>query len=171
VAGSIAAGVAYVVAAGNQGADACTTSPARVPAAITVGATTRADHRAVYSNWGPCVDLFAPGSRTTSAWATSDTAAHTISGTSSAAPHVAGVAALYLEAHPAASPEELAQALAAAATAGILSGTHGAPNRLLYAAFGAAEPQPRPAAAEPRREPAPCAMGTHLLVNPACAAE
>jgi subtilisin family serine protease len=96
---SIADGIVYAIAAGNNNRDACKFSPARVPEAITVGATTSSDGRASYSNYGKCLDLFAPGSSISSAWNTSDAATNTISGTSMATPHVTGVAALYLEGH------------------------------------------------------------------------
>ncbi|MFZ0751024.1 MAG: S8 family peptidase, partial [Pyrinomonadaceae bacterium] len=105
VANSIASGVTYVIAAGNSNADACTVSPALVPTAITVGAIDPTnDTRANFSNWGTCLDLFAPGVGILSAWKTNNTATNTISGTSMAAPHVAGVAALYLQNQPLASP-------------------------------------------------------------------
>jgi subtilisin family serine protease len=133
---SIAAGVVYAVAAGNSNADACGSSPARVPAALTAGATTSTDARSSFSNFGACLDVFAPGSSITSAWNTSNTAASTISGTSMASPHVAGAAALYLQTNPGAAAATVAQAVVAQATAGVVGspGT-GSPNRLLYTLF------------------------------------
>ncbi|MCX7608586.1 MAG: S8 family peptidase, partial [Anaerolineales bacterium] len=132
VTNSINSGVTYAVAAGNERRDACRFSPARVPLAITVAATTNTDTRASYSNYGTCVDLFAPGSSITSAWYTSTTATNTISGTSMATPHVAGVAALYLQAHPAATPAEVTNAIKAAATLNVVIDPKGSPNLLLY---------------------------------------
>lgn len=130
---SISAGVTYAIAAGNSNRDACKYSPARVSAAITVGATTSSDVRASYSNYGSCVDLFAPGSSITSDWYTSDTATNTISGTSMATPHVAGVAALYLQGNPGASPAAVQNALVSNATAGVLSSVgRNSPNLLLF---------------------------------------
>jgi subtilisin family serine protease len=130
---SIAAGVTYAIAAGNSNANACNYSPARVAAALTVGATDSTDARASYSNYGTCLDLFAPGSSITSAWNTSDSATNTISGTSMATPHVAGVAALYLQRYPSASPSTVGSAIINGATTGKVTnpGT-GSPNRLLY---------------------------------------
>jgi subtilisin family serine protease len=103
VSNAIADGITFAVAAGNSNADACRFSPARVPAALTVGATTSSDAKASYSNYGKCVDLFAPGSAITSAWIGDNGATNTISGTSMATPHVAGVVALALKAGYAAS--------------------------------------------------------------------
>eukprot|EP00026_Physarum_polycephalum_P009531 Phypoly_transcript_09659.p1 GENE.Phypoly_transcript_09659~~Phypoly_transcript_09659.p1 ORF type:complete len:403 (+),score=72.03 Phypoly_transcript_09659:114-1322(+) len=96
VTNAIAGGVTFVIAAGNDNGNACNYSPARVSTAITVGATTNTDARSSFSNWGTCVNIFAPGSSITSDWIGSNTATNTISGTSMATPHVAGVAALVL---------------------------------------------------------------------------
>ncbi len=129
---SIADGVVYAVAAGNNNRDACKFSPARVPEAITVGATTNTDTRASYSNYGACLDLFAPGSSITSAWYTSTTALNTISGTSMATPHTAGVAALYLEGHTG-TPAQVRDALVAASTLGVvINEGRNSPDRLLF---------------------------------------
>ena len=134
---AVAAGVTVVVAAGNGDAlgtpeDACTTTPAEVPAAITVGATDRDDHRASWSNYGQCVDLFAPGVDVTSSFNTSDDATATYSGTSMAAPHTAGMAARYLQQRPDATPAEVAQALTSRATPDLVVDPRpGSPNRLL----------------------------------------
>ncbi len=132
VTNSIASGVVYAIAAGNSNRDACKFSPARTPNAITVGATTSTDARASYSNKGTCLDLFAPGSSITSAWYTGNTATNTISGTSMATPHVAGVAALYLQGHTA-TPQAVRDAIVNAATANVVGNAgRGSPNRLLY---------------------------------------
>ncbi|MER6021686.1 S8 family peptidase [Streptomyces anulatus] len=129
---SIASGVTYSIAAGNSNAPAAGFSPARVETALTVGATTRTDARATYSNHGPLVDLFAPGSDITAGWATSDTATYTGNGTSFAAPHVAGAAAVYLTNHPGASPATVGTALVNGATSNVLTGIGtGSPNKLL----------------------------------------
>ncbi|WP_329278925.1 S8 family peptidase [Streptomyces sp. NBC_01451] len=132
VSNSIASGVTYAIAAGNSSANASSYSPARVAAAITVGATTSTDARASYSNYGSVLDIFAPGSSITAGWNTSDTATNTISGTSMATPHVAGAAAVYLAGHTSATPAQVATALTGGATTGVVTspGT-GSPNRLL----------------------------------------
>ncbi|GAB2938447.1 hypothetical protein GCM10027280_28250 [Micromonospora polyrhachis] len=134
VANSINAGITYGLAAGNDsGANACNTSPARTPAAITVGSTTNTDARSSFSNIGTCLDIFAPGSSITSAWATSDTATNTISGTSMATPHVVGAAALVASANPAWTPQQVRDYLVNNATNNVVTnpGT-GSPNKLLY---------------------------------------
>ena len=132
----INSGVTVAVAAGNSGADACTQSPARLGAAITVGSTTSTDARSSFSNYGTCVDLFAPSSSITSAWYTSTTATNTISGTSMASPHVAGAAALYKQAVPSASPATIRNALVNNSTTNVITGAGtGSPNRLLYTLF------------------------------------
>ena len=148
---SIASGVTYAVAAGNgnwlgREANACYYSPARVAEAITVGATTSADVKTSWSNYGDCVDWFAPGLGITSAWWTGDDATNTISGTSMATPHVAGAAALYLQAYPSATPQQVRDALYAATTKGIVSDARSANNHLLYTLFdGGIEPPPNAA--------------------------
>ncbi|MBA4860571.1 S8 family peptidase [Streptomyces sp. PSKA54] len=138
---SIASGVSYSIAAGNGNIlgwpqNACNYSPARVPEAITVGATDSSDRRASFSNYGTCLDLFAPGVSIASAWDDSDTATNTISGTSMATPHTAGVAALYLATHPTATPAQVRDAVVNGATSGKVTDPRtGSPNRLLYSLF------------------------------------
>jgi subtilisin family serine protease len=142
---AIADGVTFGVAAGNDGSgladllgtsNACSSSPARVPAALTVAATDATDARASYSNRGSCVDLWAPGTGIKSDWYTSTTATNTISGTSMATPHVVGVAALYLSGNPTATPAAVAAALNSAATPGVVKNAgSGTPNRLLFSAY------------------------------------
>jgi len=130
---SIAAGVTYAIAAGNSNTNAANSSPARVTQAITVGASTRTDARSSFSNFGSVVDIFAPGSSITSAWRTSDTATNTISGTSMATPHVAGMAARVLQNNTGASPATVRDELVAQATLNHLSGIPtGTANRLLF---------------------------------------
>ena len=143
VAGAVSKGVTMVVAAGNSNADACNYSPSAEPSAITVGATDSGDVRASYSNYGSCVDIFAPGSSITSAWNSSSTATNTISGTSMASPHVAGVAALALAANPTASPTAVAAFLSANATANRLTSLGTAsPNLLVYSLAVGAPTEP-----------------------------
>ncbi len=143
---SINAGVSYAVAAGNDsGANACNGSPSRVGPALTVGSSTSSDARSSFSNIGSCLDLFAPGSSITSAWYTSNTATNTISGTSMATPHVAGVAALYLQGSPSASPATVSSAIVDGATAGVLTNVgSGSPNKLLYSPLGSGGTTPPP---------------------------
>ena len=130
---SINAGVVHVVAAGNATSNACSFSPASTPKAITLGASTINDNGAGFSNFGSCLDLWAPGDGITSAWWTSNSATNTIGGTSMASPHAAGVAALYLGENPGASTNQVARKLKRKSSKNKLSniGT-GSPNKLLY---------------------------------------
>lgn len=145
VKGSIATGITYVVAAMNAQEDACAISPARVPQVITVSATNRADGRASrFANFGRCVDIFAPGDSVLSpsipncdpppaGCQDADTYVTIVSGTSQAAPHVAGVAAIYLQAHPGASASEVATAILSSATPNVVTDAGAdSPNRLLF---------------------------------------
>ncbi|WP_430780669.1 S8 family serine peptidase [Actinoplanes sp. G11-F43] len=130
---SIASGVTYTIAAGNEDRNACKASPAATPEAITVGAVDAFDARAPFSNWGRCLDLFAPGVEIESAGRASDSAVKTMSGTSMAAPHVAGAAALVLAAHPDWTPAQVRADLIDNAGTGLVTGAgKGSPNRLLY---------------------------------------
>ena len=133
---SIRAGVTYVVAAGNWNSDAAGYSPAAVSEAITVGATAQNDARAEFSNYGPTLDLFAPGVGIRSAWIGDDLMMATASGTSMAAPHVAGVAALYLQTHRTASPATVRSALVGNSTPGVVSNPgQESPNKLLFSNY------------------------------------
>lgn len=152
---AVANGVTFAVAAGNESTNACTKSPARAANAITVGSTTSSDARSSFSNYGTCVDVFAPGSSITAAWYQSNTQTNTISGTSMASPHVAGVAALYLEANPTHTPAQASAAITGSATSGVVGNPgSGSPNLLVYSLLsgGAPDPDPDP---DPGPEPEP----------------
>ncbi|MGJ8664481.1 MAG: S8 family peptidase [Marinicella sp.] len=154
---AVSAGITMVVAAGNDNSNACSYSPARAASAITVGSTTSTDSRSSFSNYGTCLDIYAPGSSITSTWSTSNTATNTISGTSMAAPHVAGVAALYLDEFPNASPSQVEAAIEGAAIPNkVTDARTGSPNLLLNNFSGGTDPDPDP-------DPDPPADGT--LVN------
>jgi len=156
---SVGSGVTYTLAAGNDGADACNYSPARVPEGLTIGASTSSDAKPSWSNWGGCVDWFAPGASITSAYHTSTTATATMSGTSMAAPHGAGAAALYLQGQPAATPATVVSFLADALTKAIVSSSNSANNDLLFAGPSDSETVNR----------APTARFTHSCSELACA--
>jgi len=152
-------GVTFAIAAGNSNTNACNSSPARVANAITVGATTSTDARSSFSNFGTCLDIFAPGSSITSDWYSSNTATNTISGTSMATPHVCGVAALYLAGNPSASPATVWAAIRDSSTPNkVTNPGSGSPNRLLYSLLTSAPPPPPP--------PPPPPGGSQLLLNP-----
>ncbi|MDQ3402381.1 MAG: S8 family serine peptidase [Actinomycetota bacterium] len=132
----IASGVQFVQAAGNSNDDACYYSPQLVPAAVTVGNSTRTDGKAGTSSWGTCLDIWAPGTDIVSASHSSNTGSRTMSGTSMASPHVAGAAAVYLGQNPSATPQQVRDALVTNSSANKLSGlTSASPNRLLYTGF------------------------------------
>jgi len=147
---AVADGITFAVAAGNSNADACDASPASEPLAVTVGATTSSDARASYSNFGSCVDIFAPGSGILSASNASTSGSRLLSGTSMASPHVAGAAALLLSGSPGATPQAVATALTQGATANVVSDVAGSPNRLLNISSGVA---PAPPASTPTPTP------------------
>ena len=130
---SINSGITYAIAAGNSSRDACNFSPARVPAALTIGATDKTDTRPSWSNYGKCLDLFSPGVGITSAWIGSNNATKTISGTSMATPHVAGVAALKLQQNPSATPSMVASELINKSTKDVVNSSgKNSPNKLLF---------------------------------------
>jgi len=125
-------GVVAVVAAGNDGKDACSYSPARAVNAITVGATEATDSRASYSNYGDCVDFFAPGSAIRSAWYNGDSAYNTISGTSMATPHVSGVVALQLERAPLLRANQMRDLLLSASSKAVVTSSLSFNNHIVF---------------------------------------
>ena len=134
---AVAAGVSFVVAAGNDNSNACNYSPARAANAITVGSTASNDSRSGFSNYGNCLDIYAPGSSIKSAWYNSNTATNTISGTSMASPHVAGAVALYLDETPGLTPSQIDTMLSQRSTKNTVSDAKsGSPNELLYTLDG-----------------------------------
>ncbi|MEV0648503.1 S8 family peptidase [Phytomonospora sp. NPDC050363] len=136
VTNSINSGVGYSVAAGGSNANACNYSPARVAPAVTVGATTQTDARASHSNYGTCLDIFAPGQSITSSWIGGPTATATLSGSSMSAAFFTGAAALYLHRYPTATPAQVATAFRNNCTTGVITGVGaGSPNCLLYIGF------------------------------------
>jgi len=137
---AIDAGVVFAVAAGNSNSDACVGSPNKVADALTVASSTSSDARSSFSSWGSCIDLFAPGSSITSTWNNGGT--NTISGTSMASPHVAGVAVLYLQSNPSATPSAVNAAVVANAVSGKISDVKGSSNLLLQSRFGGTTPPP-----------------------------
>jgi aqualysin 1 len=137
---SITSGVTFAVSAGNNNFDACQISPSNIPAALTVGATTASDNRAGYSNFGPCIDIWAPGHGITSLGHSSDTAIRTMSGTSMASPMVAGVAALYLQANPTASPAAVANAIKNSGSPVVTNIDGTSTNHLVYSWLGSNPP-------------------------------
>ena len=129
---SIENGLTYVTSAGNRAEDACNFSPARVPEIITVGSTTNDDSRSSFSNYGSCIDIFAPGSNITSTWIGGSDSVNILSGTSMASPHVAGTAALLLQKYPNASPAEIFSKIKANSTKGIVANSQSENNHLLF---------------------------------------
>ena len=163
---AITDGIVMCLAAGNNAIDASLFTPARTPEAITVGATTSADARASFSNHGSVVDIFAPGNLITSAWFTSSTAINTISGTSMASPHVAGVAALYIENNPGATTAQVEAALKSNAVLGAITGLPaGTANQLLQSNFTPPPPPTVVPAAPAQVSPANAATGVSLTAN------
>ncbi|WP_367128120.1 S8 family peptidase [Saccharothrix sp. HUAS TT1] len=163
---SIADGVTYAIASGNSNSDACNFTPARVAEAITVNASTNTDARASFSNYGTCTDIFAPGQNITSAWMTNDTSTNTISGTSMAAPHVAGGAAVLLGATPGLTPAQVASAMIANSTPNkITSPGSGSPNRLLFVNTGGGPGPGNPSVTPPGNQTGNVGTATSLQLK------
>ncbi len=163
---AISDGIVMCVAAGNSNVDAINSSPARTVEAITVGSTTNTDARSSFSNFGSVVDIFAPGSSITSAWHTSNTAVSTISGTSMACPHVAGVAALYLENKLGTTTAQIETALKNNAVLGAITGIPaGTANRLLQSSLTPPPPPTAAPAAPALASPANAATGVSLTAS------
>jgi subtilisin family serine protease len=132
VAKTVSAGIPVVAAAGNEDANACGSSPARAATALTVGAINSADRRSWFSNYGSCLDLFAPGENIRSAGTKTTTSSLVLSGTSMATPHVTGAVARYLQDHPSAAPTQVTSAILGSATTNSVGDPSGSPNRLLF---------------------------------------
>ncbi len=151
---TVADGIVVAVAAGNDAVDACGDSPARAPSAVTVGATTSVDARSSFSNYGACLDLFAPGSGITSTWIGSASATRSLSGTSMAAPHVAGIAARLWSGQPTATEPGVRAQVVADGTSGVVGDPGaGSPNRLAWADPGTPPPVPSLPALTPPADP------------------
>lgn len=164
---SIDAGVTYVVSAGNSARDACSSSPGSMTNAITVGASEASDAMSGYTNRGSCIDIFAPGSNIYSAGNYDDASMMTASGTSMASPHVAGIAALYLQSNPSATPAEVTAAVLGAGTVGAMTGLSiGSPNLLAHVVGSSSsltEPVTSPTPTEPLTVPPPTAPSSASL--------
>lgn len=156
-------GIVVVVAAGNENQAACNVSPASAPSALTVAASDQSDTRASFSNFGSCVDLFAPGVGITSAAYNSDTGSRTISGTSMASPHVAGAVASYWSQNPSASGASVVATILNNASSGRISNVAGSPNLLLRTPTGGTDPGPDP---DPEPEPEPTTPPNAVAVAP-----
>ena len=131
----INAGISTTIAAGNNNKDACNQSPARVEAAMTIGATNAVDGRSSFSNYGSCIDWFAPGEAIESAWNSGISDIRALNGTSMAAPHAAGAAALYLQTHPTATPLEVRQALFELTTKNVVTESYSTNNHMLHTPY------------------------------------